>query len=298
MKSVIICPGRRPGLEGLWDRSPLANKPLFGKTVVEHWLEFLAANGVKQVKVIAPDRAQEISRRLGSGERWGISLEVVSEPSESKVEDARARFRKKDEAGWMAEPHDIIVADCLPWDTQHNLFSSYAGFFQSLRSWMPHAREEAHVGLHEIQPGVWAGLRTRIAPTVKFCAPVWLGDYVHVEDGATIGPNAVIENYAWVAAGAEITDSCLGEETYLGPATHLNHSLALGATLIDWKSNSVTWIKDPFLLCNLRVPPLKKRISEMLYSLIEPSPKKAKSEAPANSRQEQAPPLGLHPGMR
>ena len=33
MKCVIICPGRRPGLEGLWESSPLANKALFGKTV-------------------------------------------------------------------------------------------------------------------------------------------------------------------------------------------------------------------------------------------------------------------------
>ena len=71
MKSVIFCPGRRPGLEGLWERSPLANKPLFGKTVVEHWLEFLAANGAKQVKVVAPDRAEEIAQRLGTGEKWG-----------------------------------------------------------------------------------------------------------------------------------------------------------------------------------------------------------------------------------
>ncbi len=298
MKSVIICPGRRPGMEGLWERSPLANKPLFGKTVVEHWLEFLAANGAKQVRVIAPDRPQEIASKLGSGERWGISLEVVSEPSESKVEDARARFHKKDEPGWLDEPNDVILADCLPWDTQHNLFSSYAGFLQTLRLWMPHARLEPHVGLHQIQPGVWAGLRTRIAPGVKFCAPVWLGDYVHIDEGAVVGPNAVVENYAWVGAGAEMTDSYLGDETYLGPSTHLNHSLALGATLIDWISNSVTWIKDPFLLCNLRVPPLKKRIAEMLESLIEPSPKKTQGGAPAYGLQAQAQPFGLQTGMQ
>src|SRR4051794_5878624 len=104
MKSVIFCPGRRPGLEGLWDRSPLANKPLFGKTVVEHWLEFLAANGAKQVKVVAPDRAEEIAQRLGTGEKWGVSLEVISGPTESKVEDARTRFRKTDDPDWMLMP--------------------------------------------------------------------------------------------------------------------------------------------------------------------------------------------------
>jgi NDP-sugar pyrophosphorylase family protein len=297
MKSVIICPGRRPGLEGLWERSPLANKPLFGKTVVEHWLEFLAANGVKEVKVIAPDRAQEIARRLGKGERWGLSLEVVSEPSESKVEEARARFRKSTDAGWIAEPHDVILADCLPWDTEHRLFNSYGEFFETLRSWMPHAKQEPHVGLHEIQPGVWAGLRTKIAEGVTFCAPVWLGDHVHIEAGATIGPNAIVENCSWVGAGAEMTNSYLGDETYLGPMTHLNHSLALGATLIDWKANSMTWLKDPFLLCNLRVPPLKKRIAEMIESLLEPAPKKQQVPVPVYAEQGQAS-LGLPAGMQ
>ena len=91
----------------------------------------------------------------------GVSLEVVSGPTESKVEDARAQFRKTDDPDWMAAPNDVIVADCLPWDTQHKLFDSYADFFEALRSWMPHAKQEPHVGLHEIQPGVWAGLRTK-----------------------------------------------------------------------------------------------------------------------------------------
>ena len=296
MKSVIICPGRRPGLEGLWERSPLANKPLFGKSVVEHWMEFLAANGARHVKVIAPDRPQDIARRLGSGERWGVSLEVVSEPSESKVEDARVRVRTSGEAGWLAEPNDVIVADCLPWDTEHTLFNNYAGFFETLRSWMPHAKQEPHVGLHEIQPGVWAGLRTKIADGVRFCGPVWLGDHVHIEAGAVVGPNAIVENCAWVGAGAEIANSYLGEETYLGPVTHLNHSLALGATLIDWRSNSVTWLKDPFLLCNLRVPPLKKRIAEMIESLLEPAPKKRPT--PVYEVPEQGQSLGLQAGMQ
>jgi NDP-sugar pyrophosphorylase family protein len=297
MRSVIICPGRRPGLEGLWERSPLANKPLFGKTVVEHWLEFLAANGAKQVKVIAPDRTQEIARQLGSGERWGLSLEVVSEPSESKVEDARARFRAGGDKEWLAEPNDVILADCLPWDTEHTLFDSYAKFFETVRKWMPHVKQEPHVGLHEIQPGVFAGLRTKIAEGVRFCAPVWLGDHVHIEAGAVVGPNAIVENCAWVGAGAEITNSRLGEETYLGPMTHLDHSLATGATLIDWKSNSVTWVKDPFLLCNLRVPPLKKRIAEMIESLLEPAPKK-RTQAPKYGVPEQGQALGWQAGMR
>lgn len=295
MKSVIFCPGRRPGLEGLWDRSPLANKPLFGKTVVEHWLEYLAANGAKQVKVVAPDRPQEIARRLGSGERWGLSVEVVSGPGESKIEDARLRFRKTEDTEWMAAPNDVIMADCLPWDTQHRLFDSYADFFETLRSWMPHARQEPHVGLHQVMPGVWVGLRTKIAEGVTFRGPVWLGDHVHIEAGAVIGPNAIVENCAWVGAGAEVTDSYLGEETYLGPMTHLNHSLAMGATLIDWRSNSMTWVKDPFLLCNLRVPPLKKRIAEMIESLLEPSPKNAPQPVPVYEQGQQ---LGWQAGMQ
>jgi hypothetical protein len=48
----------------------------------------------------------------------------------------------------------------------------------------------------------------------------------------------------------------------------------------------------------LRVPPLKKRIAEMIESLLEPSPKKRLQPAPVYGMPEQGQQLGWQAGMQ
>ena len=55
------------------------------------------------------------------------------------------------------------------------------------------------IGLRETRPGVWVGMRSRIAGDAELLAPCWIGENVLVGSGATLGPGAVVENGVVVA---------------------------------------------------------------------------------------------------
>src|SRR6185369_3568118 len=99
--------------------------------------------------------------------------------------------------------------------------------------------------------GVWAGLRTQIAPTAELHAPCWIGDNVRVGDGAVIGPNVIIESNSFVEPRATIRDSYVGPGTFVGAFTDIEQSIALGNTLVSWKYDSVLKVPDEFLLSSL-----------------------------------------------
>jgi hypothetical protein len=66
-----------------------------------------------------------------------------------------------------------------------------------------------------------------------------------------IGPRAVLEHAAFVEGHAEISDSVVGPETFVGKFTEVGHSIAWGSTLVDWRLDSCIKVPDAFLLCSL-----------------------------------------------
>jgi hypothetical protein len=86
-----------------------------------------------------------------------------------------------------------------------------------------------------------------------------------------LGPNTVVEDGAFIEPGAAIAQSWIGPDTFVGKFAEITESLASGSTLLNWKTNSVLEVPDPFLLCSLRRPRLAQsaglltRLSE-LYS--------------------------------
>jgi hypothetical protein len=265
MKALLILPATAPGVEALAESAPLGNFVLFGTSLAARWLEYLATLGAKQVRVLAPDRPEEIRAALGDGTRWGLELEIIAETAERSVAEARAKYHSGNPSQWLAAPHDIVLANCFPELPEAKLFHSYAGFFDTLQKALPIIAARGRVGLRQLRPGVWAGLRTHISEDAVLEGPCWLGAGVHIEKQAHIGPNAILEDSSWVGAGAEVRDSLITPETHLGVATSLNRSLALGNTLVDWQTNSAAKIADAFLLCSLRAAPLRGRLDRMAY---------------------------------
>src|SRR6266446_91467 len=121
-------------------------------------------------------------------------------------------------------------------------------------SWMLLLPTSNRIGLREAEPGVWVGLRAHVSPTARLRPPCWLGANVHVGPGANIGPCAIVEDGVFVEEGSEISYTAIAPDTFVGKLTHLEHSLALGQTLIDWRDGSRLEVPDPFLLCSLREP--------------------------------------------
>lgn len=251
MKACIICPSPRAEVSALSQTVPLAAVPMLGKTLLEYWLEHLAGLGATQVQVMAADRPEVARHIVGDGARWGLRAEVLVEPRELSPGLARTKYPALQKSEWLPDPYDMIAMLHLPGLPERPLFNSYADWFTAQMAWMPSTCRVNRIGLHETQPGVWVGARAHIASDAVLCAPSWIGDDVTVGARSIIGPMTILENRAWVEADCEISGSFVGADTLVGRFTELRESLAMGSTLVNWKTSSVATVDDPFILCSL-----------------------------------------------
>ena len=263
MKTVLICPSERPAV-GALAGGPLVTLPLLGQSLLEYWLAYIATAGVKQVCLLASEAAQQIQDVAGDGVRWGLDLEVIKESHE--LTPAQALLKFENTLNPSVGQNGIAVLDHFPGLAQFPLFTSYSDFFTALSAWMPLAFTADRVGLRQLQPGVWVGLRSRISPSARLIAPCWVGSNVWIGPRAVIGPGVILENGAFVEADAEISASHIGANTFVGKFARISNSLACGESLINWKTNSVAQVTDTFLLCALN--PTSKRGSRGLISRL------------------------------
>lgn len=254
MKALLICPHDRPDVALLAERQPLALLPVCGRPLIEHWLEHLATSGAREVTVLASDRPEQVRAIIEGGHKWGLKAEVLPQNAELSLDEAREKY--KDTSGkWLPAPEDIAVVDRLPGQTTSAL-DSYQSWYETVMQFSKHANGPTRIGLREVQPGVWVGLNARIDRRATLRAPCWIGDEVRVGARAIVGPNAVLENRCYVDERAEVRDSIVGPETFVGGLTEVFHSIACGSVLINWRRGSHVNVPDPFLLGDLPVQPV------------------------------------------
>jgi hypothetical protein len=252
MKAIIICPNQANGIPVLADSKPVVTIPFLGESFISYWLQHLAAERFKEVRIVTTDPVHSISEVTGSGSRWGLKVEIFHEVRDLTPVEARKRYRPSYEADWPAEPNDVIVANHFPGVPGHNVFESYASWFKALSLWLPHLAATRRIGTREIAPGVWAGRRCKIAKSARLIGPCWLGHQVSIGGSSVVGPMAFLEDQVAVDSQAAISHSWVGPETFVGTLLELKESLAWGALLVNWKTGSHTVIPDPFLMSSLR----------------------------------------------
>jgi NDP-sugar pyrophosphorylase family protein len=241
MKAILICPAVRPTIPLLAADRPLATVPALGQRLLEYWMSHLALNGVKQAIILSNDRTEEVGRIVGKGLRWGVAAEVIHEARELDALEATEKYQG---------PASLI--DHFPGLPTHPLFGGYYQWFKALEAWLPSANTPDRVGLRELRPGVWAGLRSHVSTQAILHPPCWLADHVYIGPGAVVGPRAILEEGAFIEAEAEIKSGWVGPATFVGRYVRLEDSLAWGSTVVDMPSASETKISDPFVLCSLQ----------------------------------------------
>lgn len=257
MNAILICPAERSGLSRLIDAGPLATVPILGGSLVEHWLEHVAAQGAKTVRLLASDRPGQVLERTGDGARWGLRVELTPTRRELTVEEARVQYRQ-DPTQWLTEPNDVVLLEHLPGASGRSLLDNYSSFFNSIVSWFlaPGTQSATgsllRVGMREVRPGLWVSSRCHIASSAKLHPPCWVGHQVWIGAKSVIGPGAVIEERAFIESGATVSQSFVSPETFVGKFARLQNSLAYGSTLIDWRTGESIEVAEPFLLCALR----------------------------------------------
>jgi hypothetical protein len=252
MKTLLICPEERPAVALLQQEAPLAAVPFLGQTLIEYWLSALASAGQQKVLVLASDRPDAVEEIVQDGSRWGLTAEVLRESRELTPAQAQLKHGR---ALDPVRPNDSIhVLDHFPGCREQPLFDSYAGWFQAVTAWMPKARTPDRVGVREIRPGVWVGIRARVSPRAELHAPCWIGNGALIGAGAIIGPDTIVEDGGFVEPMVELVRTVVGPNTFVGRFGRLVDSVAWTDTLIRWPTGSAAKVPDPFLLCALRRP--------------------------------------------
>jgi len=249
MKALIICPADRAKAAFLASHAPLALAPVLGRSLLDLTLAHLATLGAKQILVLAADRPEKVRAAVSQGEAWGVRVEVHPEQRELTVAEARAKYQTQGAEGWLPAPHDVVLLDRLP-GGERGLFDNYGDWFNALLSAMSEAVED-RIGMREFAPDVFVGLRSQISQGAQLEAPCWIGNHTWVGSGTKIGPNAIVEAGCYVDANAEVVDSFIGPDTYVGALTEVWESFAWGHGLLKWKTGVFSEVADDFLLCDL-----------------------------------------------
>jgi hypothetical protein len=252
MTRLLICPSERSSVPFLSQAQPLASQALLGQTLLEYWLSALAAQGVTRVSVLAHDRPERIQEVVGKGERWGLQASVITESRELTPAEALLKYAAQLEG--VAAHQAIAILDHFPGLPDQPLFASYQSWYAALCRWMPCALTADRVGVNETSPGIWKGCRSHVSSQAQLRAPCWIGQHVFIGAGAIVGPGAIVEDGSFVEPGAEVAQSWIGPDTFVGQFARINSSLAWANTLVNWETGSATQLADPFFLCAVRQP--------------------------------------------
>ena len=111
MRAVIFSSGEWPGIAPLNERCPAPLLPLVDRPFLQHVVEYLASQGVRQFDFVLCHLPEKIEQFLGDGRRWGCSFvyHLVRDPERSY-----GRLRTLNWGAKASEPILLGHADQLP----------------------------------------------------------------------------------------------------------------------------------------------------------------------------------------
>jgi len=120
-----------------------------------------------------------------------------------------------------------VVADPSP------SAATAAGLLSAVRGLLHEPDYPIGIARHPASAGVWIGNGTRVHPTARLIAPVYLGDHVLVGPAAVVGPHAVIGERSVIDAGATVADALAAPGSYVGRGVELQHAILAGRRLVN-----------------------------------------------------------------
>ena len=169
--------------------------------------------------------------------------------------------------GGLEQPGDALGDDLQAALTEDRLLDirSDAGFLDSCQAAL---EQQAASGRAIRRPA----RRASIHPSAQLLAPVHIGENARIESGAIVGPYAVIGANACIDQSAEIRDSVVLAETYVGQGLLLEHAIAGRNKLISIRNATVLDRIEPHLIAATRPasqrPPLSESAMLVLLQVL------------------------------
>ena len=115
IQAAIVAGGRGVRMRPATDDLPKPMLPVAGKPLLEHQLEWLRAQGVREVAMCLGYKAEAVSRHFGDGARWGLKLSYQVEATPRGTAGAVRDLVPRPAGDLLVVYGDLFVSlDCGP----------------------------------------------------------------------------------------------------------------------------------------------------------------------------------------
>lgn len=275
-------------LKPLCAEEPVSGLPIAGKTLLEHILEAVVELDANQITIAASGNVVELRHIVSDGERWGITVNIISAKTNEPVEEIYKRCRH-------LHQHDLLIVPCE---------RIYISTFEELRGMLKSQTSETEgvhctdTGLtllppsvdissvkqvenlggqvHKVQDvsgyhsanlkavdenlgplklrgkqqaiGLKQGYMTRFHPRSVQSGHVYVGNHCRVHSTCKLSGPVMINHGVSVDRMTVIENSVILDNTVIGEHLHVKDSIVSGNTIIRVDNGAVIELTDKFLI--------------------------------------------------
>ncbi len=112
------------------------------------------------------------------------------------------------------------------------------------------------------------GHHFRRGKEVQIVAPALIGHHVRINAQASLYGWTVIGNGVFVDKGAQIGRSVVGDHTYVGPETSVEHAIVQGKVIYNLEVAQWVEVSDSFILSDIREDVIASYVRRVLWRLL------------------------------
>jgi NDP-sugar pyrophosphorylase family protein len=290
MIAILICTGQNPELHGLDEHLPTPLLPVGDRPFLQHIIEYLILQGVRQFEVLLSHLPEKIESYFGSGIRWGchINYHLCPNPGQPyKLVRNVARALTGTLILGSSDCLPVVDYQQLPAGESLALFDRdrwtrwgrfEAGTFPELpagsgsrvyqvescigvasaaellaaqKVLLDGSVPELMINGNSSQKGVWIARNVSIHPTAALHAPLYIGANCEIGPGAQIGPYAVIGDNCVVDQKSTVVDSLVTSGTYIGEGLELDRVIVDRNRLVNARLGTSCLVSEEFLVGSL-----------------------------------------------
>lgn len=289
MISILVTANHAYGpLQRLCGDGTLTNLPIAGKSLLEHLLEAVVELQVEQILIAASGDVVGTRSVVSDGERWGVSVNVVSAKTNESATEIYKRCSTLHDRRVLIVPCDRIyistfehmknqLTDCA--GAEEGVYCTESGLIMlppnadiSLTRRVENLLSSTHpiqdvVGFHSANlaavngelgairlsgsqkaVGLRQGYMTRIHPRSVASGHVYVGNQCHIHSTCKLSGPVVISHGVSIDRMTIIENSVVLDNTIIGEHLHVKDSIVFGRTIMRVDNGAVMDFTDKFLV--------------------------------------------------
>lgn len=149
-------------------------------------------------------------------------------------------------------------------------FENATRLLQSQHDILSETLSACAISVPATRPGIWISRNVSIHHTAQLQAPVYIGPNCKIEQGARIGPSAVIGEGCIVDEQSSVVNTLVAPGTYIGQGLELDQVIVYRNRLVNARIDTGFLVSESFLLSGLarqKKPGLPQRFASSVIAL-------------------------------